>query len=96
MVLFQVYIEKQSLTRKQIPPDDLAYRRVVRANTRVEAVDRCLPDIKANVLPLVDPTIKYVSVYVGYKSRALGVSAGRLWPIQIVRETGQRRAQCLT
>lgn len=93
MALFRVYIEKQSLTRERVTPDEVAYRRAVRANTCTEAVDRCLPDIKANVLPKVDLSIKYVSVYVGRKSCVLGASASRLWPIQIVRETGQRRTQ---
>jgi hypothetical protein len=66
------------------------YRRRVLANNRIEALSKCLPEIRRKVLPKVDEEIRYVSVNVGETYSVTG-SASRLTPIQINARTGRIR-----
>ena len=88
-MLFNVAILTQSTTRETVASDAVSYHRRVRASDRMEAIQKCLPDIQQNVLPHVDSSIKYVSVFAGRVGH--GGMALRLCPIQIVRATGQIR-----
>jgi len=87
---FNLYIETQSLTRERVKGGTAIWSKRVLADTRTEALDKCLPEIRAKVLPLADPSIKYVSVFAG-RVGSVTEAAFRLNPIQIVRETGKRR-----
>jgi len=90
MTLYRVYIEKQALTRKQVHQGKLAYSRTVRADSRSAALNKCLPDIITKVIPETDTSIKYISVHIGVKG-SVTESANRLWPVQLVRESGLPR-----
>ena len=89
-MLFNVAIMEQSLTRKQVGSDEVAFHIRKRANSRKEALEKALPKIRKEVLPLADPSIKYISVFVGRVGNKTG-AAFRLTPIQIVRETREIR-----
>jgi len=89
-MLFNVAILTQSTTRKIVSSRSLFWNCRVRAANRTEALTKCLPEIRKKVLPSVDVSIKFVSVFVGRKGSVSG-SAFRLVPIQIVRENGEIR-----
>lgn len=64
----------------------LVYKRVVLANSRTAAIEKCLPEIRKNVLSkITDETIRFVSVFCGVKGSVSG-AAERLTPIQITRD----------
>ena len=63
------------------------YLRRVLANSRTEALQKCLPDIRKE-LPKVEG--KYLSVFVG-ETHNPSACAMRMWPIQIIVETGEIR-----
>lgn len=83
---FELYIEKQSTTREQVPSGRPVWSKRVLASTSREALIKCLPEIRTKVLPKVDPSIEFVSVYIGQKGES-----SRMHPIQIVRKTGEIR-----
>ena len=89
-MLYRIGIMKQNITRKQVPSDEVCFHVCKRANSRIEALQKALPQIVKEVLPQTDPSIKYVSIFIGQVGRVSG-SASRLTPIQIVRETGKIR-----
>ena len=76
-------------TAKAIGGDTPVYSRVVLADSRSAALDKCLPDLRAE-FPRVQG--KYLSVFVGEKHNP-SAFAGRLAPIQIDTETGERRTR---
>lgn len=89
---FLLYIAKCSLDRNEPMYDRqkpmglrIAWMKNVRAETRSEALEKCLPEIIKLTNAITDPTIKYVSVYVGSK-HGTG-AAERLQPIQVTIAT---------
>ena len=84
MTLWNVGIMAQSLTRKTVNSDQVAYKRTVRSETRRQAIEKCLPDI-LELIREIDPTIRYISVLCGRKGNTTG-AASRLTPVQITRD----------
>ncbi len=86
-MLFDVYITKASVTRDGDPANwrTVFYHRCVRSDSRLNAVKKCLPDISKKVLPQVDKSIKFVSIFVGRKGSVTG-AASRLHPVKITRK----------
>ena len=93
-MLFNVAVLKQSTTRETVPSDEVFFHRRVRAGNRIEALEKCLPDLRAKVLPRTDPSIRFISVFVGRKGSVTG-AACRLTPLQIDCRTGERRCQAV-
>ena len=90
-MLYNVAIMQQSLTRDIVPTEAIAFHVRKQASNRIEALEKALPQITKEVLPLViDPTIKYISVKVGQVGNVTG-SAGRLSAIAIITATGKIR-----
>ena len=88
--IYNVYIVRGSIERGG-SQRELVYRRRAKATSRLGALRRRLPEIRRQVLSKIeDPTIKYVSVYVGRKGSVTG-AAFRMRPIQVVVNTGQIR-----
>ena len=90
MALYNVGIMRYCITREHVGSDEVAFHVRKRASSRMEAVEKALPQIAKEILPLVDPSIKYVSVNAGRVGDVTG-AAFRLCTIQIVRETGEIR-----
>lgn len=86
MSLWNVGVLAQAFTRSVVPSDLMAYTRTVRAETRRQAVEKCLPDILK--IECDDPTILYIAVYCGRKGSVTG-AATRLSPMTLVRVTGK-------
>lgn len=87
---YNVYVLKMSTTRKDTPSDLIFWHVRVNADGRLEALKKALPRICKEVLPHVDASITYVSVFVGQYKDVIG-AACRLTPIQVIRETGEIR-----
>lgn len=87
---FHVYVLKSSLDRTEPMYDKkthcvrMAYNRKLRAESRTEAVQKALPQISNLIEAMTDPTIRFVSVFVG--SGVTG-KAERMTPIQIDVQT---------
>ncbi len=89
-MLYNIAIMRYSTTREKVRTDEVAFKVRKRAKSRMEALEKALPQIREEVLPIVDPTIKYISVFAGRVGDVTG-AAFRLTPIQVVRETGEIR-----
>ena len=72
----------------QLGSDTPVYLKHVRANSRQEALEKCLPNIRREELPKIKGL--YLSVFVGIKNNP-SECASRLHPFQIVVETGKVR-----
>ncbi len=83
MATWSVYVLKQSFTRDVVSVHAIAYSRRVRAETRREAVEKCVPAI-LKLAEDVDPTIKFISIFCGRKGSTVGMAA-RLHPARIDR-----------
>lgn len=81
------YKEEYQPEKIEVGADTPMYVRRVNAQNRLEALEKCLSDLKKE-LPKVKG--KYLSVFVG-KTHNPSAFAGRLTPIQIVIETGEIR-----
>ena len=86
MALWTVGVLQNSLVRGATG-GTAAYKRNVRADTRRQAIEKCLPAILALDC---DADIKYISVYCGRKG-SVTESAFRLNPAQINRTTWNLR-----
>jgi hypothetical protein len=73
--------------KKVIGGDTPVYIRRVNADSRLEALDKCLDDIRKEFQKL---NCKYLSVFVG-ETHNPSAFAGRLTPIQVDVETGNIR-----
>jgi hypothetical protein len=94
MKIYSVYTSNVSYKPEfQVPAtwdqghDIPIYVRRVRADSKLEALGKCLPDIRKE-LPKIKG--KYLSVFVGEKCNS-SAYASRLHPFQIVVETGEIR-----
>lgn len=92
--IYSVYTSNISYKPEfQVPPtweqghDIPIYQRRVKADNRLEALEKCLPDIQKE-LPKIKG--KYLAVFVGEKCNPTSY-ASRLHPFQIVIETGEIR-----
>ena len=90
MTKYNIAIMRHGLTRERVATDEVSFHVRKLATSRLAALEKALPQIKKEVLPLADPTIKFISAYVGKVGSKTG-SASRLSPIQIVCETGEIR-----
>ena len=86
-MLFNVYISEVSYKDEYKPPkrvgcEAVGYHRRVRASTRLEALDKCLPDIRKEFPKLKGSRL---SVFVGQVGSVSG-SASRLSPLSITIE----------
>lgn len=81
------YKEEFRPTKKEVGGDTPVYVRRVNANSRLQALEKCLPDLRKE-LPKI--RCKYLSVFVGETCNP-SAYASRLSPIQIVVETGEIR-----
>jgi hypothetical protein len=90
--IYHLYIAKSSLDRAEPYYDRatgsirMAWTKMVMGTSRIDAIEKCLPQINKVLGGITDGTIKFVSVYAGTK----GV-AERLAPVQIDVATGQIR-----
>lgn len=80
--------EHQSKTKWSLGADVPVYVRHVNAASRLEALEKCLTDIKAE-LPKIKG--KFLSVFVGAKSNP-SEAASRLHPFQVDVQTGAVRS----
>jgi hypothetical protein len=93
MAIYTVYTDAVSYrpehqpARREVGGATPVYVRRVRANSRLEALGKCLPEIRAE-LPKARGT--YLSIFVG-KTHDPTEWACRLAPIQIVIATGEIR-----
>lgn len=74
-------------TVKEVGGETPVYLRRVNANSRTEALEKCLPDIRKELHKVRG---KYLSVHVGETCNP-SAWACRLTPIQIVVDTGELR-----
>ncbi len=83
MKLFRLYVTENAVNRAG-DWNKVIWKRTVKAVSRIGALYKCIPEIKEQVLALIeDDTILFVSVYCG----AAGTNkANRMQPIQITRE----------
>lgn len=89
---YNVYIDEYSYKAEYKPKKivgctNIGYHRVVLADSRSEALEKCLSDIKKELYKLDG---KYASVWVG-KVGSITDSASRLSPMQVVIATGKIR-----
>jgi len=94
MHYYDLYILEQSTTHKTVKPLSVGIERVFWASRRLaesrrSALELMLPEILP-MLTEIDPTIKFISVYVGRRN-VPGEKPGRLMPLTIVRKTGKIR-----
>ena len=90
MALYQVYISEYSYQpehkpAKRIGVESAGYRRCVRANSRAEALDKCMSDIRAEFPKLAGSR---VSVFIGRKG-SVSEAASRLMPLTVDIERGE-------
>lgn len=71
----------------ELGSDTPVYHRRVNATSRLEALNKCLPDLQAEFPKL---NCRYLSVFVG-ESANPSAAASRMHPFQIDTETGQIR-----
>ena len=95
--LFNLYIGHYSYSEEYWPKarrigisEIPIWTKRVRAYSRREAIEKCLPEIQQE-LPKLDHSRKYVSVYCGEDRRHGGNTASRMTPIQVVIATGNLR-----
>ncbi|RJR12460.1 hypothetical protein C4588_02160 [Candidatus Parcubacteria bacterium] len=72
---------------KSVGGDTPVYLRRVRAESRLEALDKCLPNLQKELRKI---RCRYLSVFVGERHNP-SAFAGRLHPFQLDKETGQVR-----
>jgi len=89
-----VLVLECSLTRDQVSSEVAAFNKRVLATSEREAVDKCLPAIKKQLLPVKDSTIKWVRVFAGRTHGTM--RANRMCGIQIDATTGERRQRWVT
>lgn len=94
---YHVYAAKISFNRTEKAYNNLGILRLafdekVLANSRTEAIEKCLPKIGKLIDAISDKTIKFVSVYSGLVSGTTQ-KAERLMPVQIDVTTKQIRGR---
>jgi len=97
MKRYVLYILKRSIDRKEplfldVGQVNMEWSKVVLANSRTHAVEKCHEDIGKIIGKITDPSIKFVSVFVGLKN-SVTEKAERLNPIQVDVSTAKIRTK---
>ena len=84
MRFYRLYITENAIDRAG-DGNKVIWQRTVKATSRIGALHKCLPQIRKQVLTLIeDDTIRFVSVYCGRRGHTN--AANRMQPIQLTRD----------
>lgn len=86
------HYKSQYRPQKLVGCENIGWMQVVSGDGYMDALEKCLPEIRGELPKLLG---KYVSIYIG-KNGSSSTAASRLWPVQVVIETGEIRETHLT